>query len=234
MIKIIDFGALDRYTKRELLKIFQLPSCKYVTYELSNLPTDYYDEDNLDDVISSRRYIYRSEINDILKACIKSTVFMYVCKKHIEDSDMIISETENIINTIYEKNFSALNSDLISLLNKAISYCFFADVDLKHYNYLKERVIQKNHLCFFDGAFHNVDKLVIWYKYKSIDEVVEDLDRVPCCYIFFTKDNVENYYAAFKIEENSDTYDMYIYMDSDNESKYREIIENSFSDIFFE
>lgn len=234
MIKLTDFGTADRKVKKELLKKFILPDCTLITYELSHLIDDYFDDDNLGDIVSGLRHIYRNEINDILDSCIKATVFKYACRKHINDSENIIFEAENMIDSVYKKDYGDLDNDLIDELNKEIGYCLFADVDPARYNYLKDRIIQKNHSCYCDGAFCNAVRTVMWYKYNNADEVIDDWERTPCCYLLLTQNEVENYYAAFKTEENANTYDVYIYLDSDNEMRYKEIIREQFPNILMD
>lgn len=232
MIKCSEFGAVDKGRQREFLKAFQRDNSAFVTYQLLPTPEYYVDDDNLDDVVSNCVHLYQPEMGAILEACVRYTVFKYICKKHDNgDSSRIVSETTAVMELIRSKHLDELESGLLCELNREIGLCLYANADLKHWDYLNERLICKNNLVFRQGSLHKTDNNVIWYRYDGLDEVISELGRFARFDFFLTQGGIKDYYAAFEIDETDCTYDLRIYLSHEDENEFLKLIADKFSDI---
>ena len=213
MIKCSEFGTVDKERQWEFLNAFQRDNNIFVTYQLLPTPEYYVDDNNLDDVVSNCVHLYQPEMGAILEACVRYTVFKYICKKHDSgDNSSIISETTAVMELIRSKRLDELESGLFCELNREIGLCLYANADLKHWNYLNERLICKNNLFFRQGSLQKTDNNVIWYRYDGLDEVISELGRFARFDFFLTQGSIEDYFAAFEIDETDCTYDLCIYL----------------------
>lgn len=235
MIKCAEFGAADKGHQREFLNAFQRDNSVFITYQLLPTPEYYADDDNLDDVVSNCVHLYQPEMGAILEACVRYTVFKYICKKHDSgDSSRIVSETSAVLELIRSKRLDELEKDLLCELNREIGLCLYANADLKHWDYLNERLICKNNLIFHQGSLQKTDNAVVWYRYDGLDDVISELGKFARFDFFLTQGGIEDHFAAFEIDETGDTYDLRIYMSHEDENEVLRLLADKFSDFSVE